>query len=1675
MIDCNCGWQAVTNGGSEVFVVPAHDGAYAYVNDDRCGNGADMSDVWMKLPVMDFSGIGYPELSFDNLRKTATETFTVKISTDGGNTWTDEAVYTNNTNKWQTETVNLTAYAGRPDVRIAFHYNDGGKWGYGWAVDNIKVRTPKTIPYSTEFDNSMDDWKGVTITGTDNWKWSNDQAYNYIRFKSSSKANGYAMFDLIRNGEGGSNPSETALVSPLFDFSSVASSSFIAMSFEHAARGYATSTTLRVQASTDDFVGDIRTVWTTTIPSQTYASGYPQFVDLSAFAGEPTVRLRFLYSGGRAYGWLIDDINIREVTTIDVAIADADSEHTISREGDGVTLKAIVRNHGILASNIPVQFSVNGQNFMATVPLLSIGDTATVTVTWPNSTAGVHDINVTLPNDSDNSNNSLSFKKVVATTTQLTEGFERTIFPPHGWTNESGLWTQDTYASSVYEGTKYATIGGNNITFTNAKLITPKLNIAAGDKFVFYGEYYGTPASAPTVQIMYSGDKTNWLPVRTPLTMTDEYGLYVVDLNITGTYYLAIGATGTNCYVDIDHVIAPVPVTGALTFVVLDENNRPVNNATITLNETTNPAGNYSFTDLIYETYNYRVSSDRYADVSGTITIATGSTTKSVTLRSCPVISSFPWTEDFENGMSECFKLIDGDCGWQVGTDGGGGGFNIPAHDGAYAYANDDRCGNSKNMNDVWMKLLIMDFTELISPELMFDNYRRWDRCVIKVSTDGSTWTDEAVYTGILSLWRTETVDLSAYAGQPAVYVAFRYSDGGSWGYGWAVDNITVKEKDSFDATLSSLSVAGHVISPVFDPYITDYTLNVPYSVDEVEINATVAQSAANIVTGTGTTALIVGTNTCDIVVLAPDGITSKTYTVAITRAAPSGDATLSEITLSTGLLNPLFGPTTTAYTVNLEYSVQHISVTGTANHIAATVVGNGFYPLSIGDNIITLTVTAENGTTQTYKITVVRDVTPSNDATLKSLILSEGTLDPVFNPDTTAYTVDVAYVITNIIVTGTKNHDKATVAGNASYPLSIGGNFISITVTAEDGTIRTYAITVVRAAPSDDATLNTLTVNPGTLEPAFNSSTKDYTVEVANNVTSVSVNYTTNHANARVVVTGTPGNLSVGDNLVSVTVTAEDGTTLETYTVRIKRAPSDDATLNALTANPGTLDPAFNSSTKDYAVEVANNVTSVSVNYTTNHTNARVAVTGTPGNLSVGDNLVTLAVTAEDGTTIETYTVTINRAPSDDASLNALTINPGTLEPAFNSSTKDYAVEVANNVTSVNVIYTTNHANARVVVTGTSGNLSVGDNFVTLTVTAEDGTTIEIYTIRINRAPSDDATLRALTVSAGTLVFDPATTEYTVDVANEVRNISVGGTATHENANVAGRVTDEPLAVGNNVVTLTVTAEDRTTIKTYTVTINRAPSNEADLVEISVNDNEIYVDELVYQANCGEVSVILALKISEAANVKVNGSAYGGGAIPLSGDVTNITISVIPESGASEFTNNFTLKVVSAFSDNRLYHQRWDDVLAVNMNPAENGSRNITAVRWYDNQGFLVGTGEYIALSGLVNPNDYHAEIEINGNRHIVCHSSGTRVASRVFAFPNPVPQGESLTLELTKAYIDGTLNIYTVSGGMVKQNIRLYSNTVSVSAEGLEKGIYLFIVTAKTGETQTVKIIIN
>ncbi len=292
--------------------------------------------------------------------------------------------------------------------------------------------------------------------------------------------------------------------------------------------------------------------------------------------------------------------------------------------------------------------------------------------------------------------------------------------------------------------------------------------------------------------------------------------------------------------------------------------------------------------------------------------------------------------------------------------------------------------------------------------------------------------------------------------------------------------------------------------------------------------------------------------------------------------------------------------------------------------------------------------------------------------------------------------------------------------------------------------------------APSANASLQTLEIVGQALSPAFDPTIFDYTVNALNGTTSVQVKANEADAAASSVIAKTgdpteyasPANilLDEGANIITVEVTAESGAT-KTYTVTVTVGtyePAAVADLASLGVGGLTLSPAFDAAVTSYTAEAPYATDTVLVTATAADPNAAVAVegTGVPSNQSLaeGPNVIDVVVTAEDGTTAKTYTVTVTRAIGNrDATLGSLAVTTAEdvrLSPLFEPSKYDYSAAVPSATATVTVSVQPTVATTTAAINGVAGlsrsvTLSGANTTVTVVATAETGVQ-KTYTLEV-------------------------------------------------------------------------------------------------------------------------------------------------------------------------------------------------------------------------------------------------------------------------------------------------------------------------------------------------------
>ena len=653
---------------------------------------------------------------------------------------------------------------------------------------------------------------------------------------------------------------------------------------------------------------------------------------------------------------------------------------------------------------------------------------------------------------------------------------------------------------------------------------------------------------------------------------------------------------------------------------------------------------------------------------------------------------------------------------------------------------------------------------------------------------------------------------------------------------------VTVAEAPkSSDAGVTSVSVAH---TPASKTGETAYTV-------KLQTNAEVTADSFQIVLSDEKASVSAPTANGDVwtfTVTAEDGTTTAAYTVTVTRRSASETTPLRTVTLSM-LKASLEDTTTRSFTLhqtagsnvltspyrivsgasgiqfqvkvsyNTAYSAVYAFTTtdGTAKAVDAPHAKNIaiINPDLSGSLVAVITLTNKTDASDVW-VYELRMPTEANHAPR----LKDGVITPAAASINLgeSYQFDMTQIFED-----EDAYDKLTyrvwrdaenpfyVPASYTYTPSAAGTY-TLVFKASDGKAEApeykFVLTVIDPnAKSSDA--GVASVKVAGVEAAAGTAENSYSVTLpaGTEVMAASFEIVTSDSGATV------GALTNEGTVWSFTVTAEDGVTSKTYTVTVSftEAPkSNDAGVSSVTV-AGVEATAGENNTYTVTLPYGTDVTAGSFVIVTSDAGATV------GALTNEGNVWTFTVTAEDGVTSKTYTVTVSftEAPkSNDAGVSSITV------AGFK------AVAGANNSYTVTVPYGTDVTAGRFVIVTSDAGATVGaltneGNVWTFTVTAEDGVTSKTYTVTVSftEAPkSNDAGVSSITV-AGFKAVAGANNSYTVTVpyGTVVKTGSFVIVTRHPRATVSA------LTNTRNIWSFTVTAEDGVTTAVYTVTVNTA------------------------------------------------------------------------------------------------------------------------------------------------------------------------------------------------------------------------------------------------------------
>lgn len=292
-----------------------------------------------------------------------------------------------------------------------------------------------------------------------------------------------------------------------------------------------------------------------------------------------------------------------------------------------------------------------------------------------------------------------------------------------------------------------------------------------------------------------------------------------------------------------------------------------------------------------------------------------------------------------------------------------------------------------------------------------------------------------------------------------------------------------------------------------------------------------------------------------------------------------SSDNTLSNISISSGILSPTFSSNITTYSASV--NTERIKISATPNNNKAKIEGDiGTKKLNYGNNTFKINVLSESKQTKTYILNITRidnrnnqsnttnnnnntTKKPNNNTTnnntnkevkssntyLKSLTIKDNNI--TFQKNITNYDINVPYNTESIDIEALPEDNKSTVEITGNKDLKVGLNKIIILVTSEDKSTREYTINVNKKEEgyklSNNNNISSIEITNYKLN--YNKNKQNYILKIKNEKQlNIKVLLEDNKATYKIL----NNNNLKNNSIIKIIVSSEDNNT-KTYTITVK------------------------------------------------------------------------------------------------------------------------------------------------------------------------------------------------------------------------------------------------------------------------------------------------------------------------------------------------------------------------------------------------------------------------------------------------------------------------------------------------------------------------------------------
>ena len=306
---------------------------------------------------------------------------------------------------------------------------------------------------------------------------------------------------------------------------------------------------------------------------------------------------------------------------------------------------------------------------------------------------------------------------------------------------------------------------------------------------------------------------------------------------------------------------------------------------------------------------------------------------------------------------------------------------------------------------------------------------------------------------------------------------------------------------------------------------------------------------------------------------------------IFINAQEPSSDTLIGTLYVEGYTIQPTFSKKVYNYNLTVPANVTSVNIGATKGNSKQTITGIGKKTLEYGANRVKVIVTAQDKSTSTYEIMITRTDNRTGDTTLKSLTVSNTSIQ--YNKDKNVYEATVSKSVNSVMITGRTTDPNATLTGTGTKNLNIGLNSFTLKVTSSGGKEQSYVINIIRSNEElqtikKSSKLLSLKINNLVLD--LSNDKKTFLYGVGKEYSQLSIDAVTESTTATTKITGNE-KLESGINLVTITVSEKiDEETEETteYKIITYKNPNSAVVIKDFNNVTGTTDFLYSTTSKN-------------------------------------------------------------------------------------------------------------------------------------------------------------------------------------------------------------------------------------------------------------------------------------------------------------------------------------------------------------------------------------------------------------------------------------------------------------------------------------------------------------